>query len=294
LFDSQTKALFNFKPAADEPKKLEVRRYMDAGKGTKVVKRKAPPKPLIKSKPRAKKVVAPKPVKAKTQVKKVVAKKPAAKPLFAKKPAAKPLFAKKPAAKPLFGKKPAAKKPIVAKKKPIVAKKKPTVRPKPMMSLKPKPAKRAPAKRAPARRTRKASISTGMSLQETANLGYYAIIAGGFLLSAAILPGIADVALESIGIAYTLYFTYNYCLFEESRDEFKSTLVKIEDTTGLDIPAFFDVIIGAATSVTDKINVKQSEPKAYPKKDVVIEAKKETESTKEAATEEEEDKPEAF
>jgi hypothetical protein len=133
-----------------------------------------------------------------------------------------------------------------------------------------------------------------MSLQETANLGYYAIIAGGFLLSAAILPGIADVALESIGIAYTPYFTYNYCLFEESRDEFKSTLVKIEDTTGLDIPAFFDVIIGAATSVTDKINVKQSEPKAYPKKDVVIEAKKETESTKEAATEEEEDKPEAF
>jgi len=284
LFDSQTKALFNLKPAADEPKKLEVRRYMDAGKGTKVVKRKAPPKPLIKSKPRAKKVVAPKPVKAKTQVKKVVAKKPAAKPLFAKKPAAKPLFAKKPA----------AKKPIVAKKKPIVAKKKPTVRPKPMMSLKPKPAKRAPAKRAPARRTRKASISTGMSLQETANLGYYAIIAGGFLLSAAILPGIADVALEAIGIAYTLYFTYNYCLFEESRDEFKSTLVKIEDTTGLDIPAFFDIIIGAATSVTDKINVKQSEPKAYPKKDVVIEAKKETESTKEAATEEEEDKPEAF
>ena len=274
MFDSQTKALFNLKPSADEPKKLEVRRYMDAGKGTKVVKRKAPPKPLIKSKPRAKKVVAPKPVKAKTQVKKVVAKKPAAKPLFAKKPA--------------------AKKPIVAKKKPIVAKKKPTVRPKPMMSLKPKPAKRAPAKRVPARRARKASISTGMSLQETANLGYYAIIAGGFLLSAAILPGIADVALEAIGIAYTLYFTYNYCLFEESRDEFKSTLVKIEDTTGLDIPAFFDIIIGAATSVTDKINVKQSEPKAYPKKDVVIEAKKETESTKEAATEEEEDKPEAF
>jgi hypothetical protein len=101
------------------------------------------------------------------------------------------------------------------------------------------------------------------------------------LLSSAILPGIADVALEAIGILYTLYFTYNYCLFEESRDEFKSTLAKIESNTGLDIPAFFDFFVGAATSVTDKINI-QSTPKVYPKKKVVDEEEA-TEVTEEEA-----------
>ena len=242
--------MFNFTPA-DEPKKLEVRRYMDAGKGTKLVKRKAPPKPLYKSKPRAKKVTAPKPVKTKTQVKKVV-----------------------------------AKKPIVSKKKPVVSKKKPVVLKKPLVTKKPmvraKPVMRPkPVRRAAPRRTRPASINNGMSLQETADLGYYAIIAGAFLLSSAILPGIADVALEAIGILYTLYFTYNYCLFEESRDEFKNTLADIESNTGLDIPAFFDFFVGAATSVTDKINI-QSTPKVYPKKKVV-DTEEATEVTEEEA-----------
>ena len=96
------------------------------------------------------------------------------------------------------------------------------------------------------------------------------------------IPGIADVALEAIGILYTLYFTYNYCLFEESRDEFKNTLAKIESNTGLDIPAFFDFFVGAATSVTDKINIQQSTPKVYPKKKVV-DAEEATEVTEEEA-----------
>ena len=250
--------MFNFTPA-DEPKKLEVRRYMDAGKGTKLVKRKAPPKPLYKSKPRAKKVTAPKPVKTKTQVKKVVAKKP----IVSKK---KPIVSKK--------------KPVVSKKKPVVSKKKPLVTKKPMVRAKPV-MRPKPVRRAAPRRTRPASINNGMSLQETADLGYYAIIAGAFLLSAAILPGIADVALEAIGILYTLYFTYNYCLFEESRDEFKNTLADIESNTGLDIPAFFDFFVGAATSVTDKINI-QSTPKVYPKKKVV-DTEEATEVTEEEA-----------
>ena len=258
--------MFNFTPA-DEPKKLEVRRYMDAGKGTKLVKRKAPPKPLYKSKPRAKKVTAPKPVKTKTQVKKVVTKKP----IVAKK---KAIVSKK---KPVVPK----KKAIVSKKKPVVSKKKPLVTKKPMVRAKPV-MRPKPVRRAAPRRTRPASINNGMSLQETADLGYYAIIAGAFLLSSAILPGIADVALEAIGILYTLYFTYNYCLFEESRDEFKNTLAKIESNTGLDIPAFFDFFVGAATSVTDKINIQQSTPKVYPKKKVG-DAEEATEVTEEEA-----------
>ena len=258
--------MFNFTPA-DEPKKLEVRRYMDAGKGTKLVKRKAPPKPLYKSKPRAKKVTAPKPVKTKTQVKKVVTKKP----IVAKK---KAIVSKK---KPVVPK----KKAIVSKKKPVVSKKKPLVTKKPMVRAKPV-MRPKPVRRAAPRRTRPASINNGMTLQQTADLGYYAIIAGAFLLSSAILPGIADVALEAIGILYTLYFTYNYCLFEESRDEFKNTLAKIESNTGLDIPAFFDFFVGAATSVTDKINIQQSTPKVYPKKKVV-DAEEATEVTEEEA-----------
>ena len=277
--------MFNFTPA-DEPKKLEVRRYMDAGKGTKLVKRKAPPKPLYKSKPRAKKVTAPKPVKTKTQVKKVVTKKPIVskkKPIVSKK---KPVVPKKKAIvskkKPVVSKKPvASKKPVVSKKKPVVSKKKPLVTKKPMVRAKPV-MRPKPVRRAAPRRTRPASINNGMTLQQTADLGYYAIIAGAFLLSAAILPGIADVALEAIGILYTLYFTYNYCLFEESRDEFKNTLAKIESNTGLDIPAFFDFFVGAATSVTDKINIQQSTPKVYPKKKVV-DAEEATEVTEEEA-----------
>ena len=263
--------MFNFTPA-DEPKKLEVRRYMDAGKGTKLVKRKAPPKPLYKSKPRAKKVTAPKPVKTKTQVKKVVAKKP----IVSKK---KPIVSKK---KPVVPKKKAivSKKPVVSKKKPVVSKKKPLVTKKPMVRAKPV-MRPKPVRRAAPRRTRPASVNNGMSLQQTADLGYYATIAGAFLLSAAILPGIADVALEAIGILYTLYFTYNYCLFEESRDEFKNTLADIESNTGLDIPAFFDFFVGAATSVTDKINI-QSTPKVYPKKKVV-DTEEATEVTEEEA-----------
>ena len=277
--------MFNFTPA-DEPKKLEVRRYMDAGKGTKLVKRKAPPKPLYKSKPRAKKVTAPKPVKTKTQVKKVVTKKPIVskkKPIVSKKkavvPKKKAIVSKK---KPVVSKKPvASKKPVVSKKKPVVSKKKPLVTKKPMVRAKPV-MRPKPVRRAAPRRTRPASINNGMTLQQTADLGYYAIIAGAFLLSAAILPGIADVALEAIGILYTLYFTYNYCLFEESRDEFKNTLAKIESNTGLDIPAFFDFFVGAATSVTDKINIQQSTPKVYPKKKVV-DAEEATEVTEEEA-----------
>merc|ERR1712159_883802 len=177
--DVETKAMFNFTPA-DEPKKLEVRRYMDAGKGTKLVKRKAPPKPLYKSKPRAKKVTAPKPVKTKTQVKKVVTKKP----IVAKK---KAIVSKK---KPVVPKKKAIvskKKPVVSKKKPVVSKKKPLVTKKPMVRAKPV-MRPKPVRRAAPRRTRPASINNGMSLQETADLGYYAIIAGAFLLSSAILP----------------------------------------------------------------------------------------------------------
>ena len=277
--------MFNFTPA-DEPKKLEVRRYMDAGKGTKLVKRKAPPKPLYKSKPRAKKVTAPKPVKTKTQVKKVVAKKPIVskkKPIVSKKkpvvPKKKAIVSKKPVVskkKPVVSK----KKPVVSKKKPVVSKKKPLVTKKPMVRAKPV-MRPKPVRRAAPRRTRPASVNNGMSLQQTADLGYYAIIAGAFLLSAAILPGIADVALEAIGILYTLYFTYNYCLFEESRDEFKNTLADIESNTGLDIPAFFDFFVGAATSVTDKINI-QSTPKVYPKKKVV-DTEEATEVTEEEA-----------
>ena len=277
--------MFNFTPA-DEPKKLEVRRYMDAGKGTKLVKRKAPPKPLYKSKPRAKKVTAPKPVKTKTQVKKVVAKKPIVskkKPIVSKKkpvvPKKKAIVSKKPVVskkKPVVSK----KKPVVSKKKPVVSKKKPLVTKKPMVRAKPV-MRPKPVRRAAPRRTRPASVNNGMSLQQTADLGYYATIAGAFLLSAAILPGIADVALEAIGILYTLYFTYNYCLFEESRDEFKNTLADIESNTGLDIPAFFDFFVGAATSVTDKINI-QSTPKVYPKKKVV-DTEEATEVTEEEA-----------
>jgi hypothetical protein len=82
----------------------------------------------------------------------------------------------------------------------------------------------------------------------------------------AILPGIADVALETIGIAYTLYFTYNYLAFEESREKFKNTLENIESGTGIDIPSIFDSTIGALTDITSKVQ-SSNQPRAYPKKD---------------------------
>ena len=136
------------------------------------------------------------------------------------------------------------------------------MRRKPMVASKPKP---KPFARKPAQRPVRRSASS-KSLKETADLGFYAIIAGSFLLSVAILPGIADVALETIGIAYTLYFTYNYLAFEESREKFKNTLENIESGTGIDIPSIFDSTIGALTDITSKVQ-SSNQPRAYPKKD---------------------------
>jgi hypothetical protein len=126
---------------------------------------------------------------------------------------------------------------------------------------KPKPFVRKPAPKRPVQRS-----ASSRSLKETADLGYYAIIAGSFLLSVAVLPGIADVALETIGVAYTLYFTYNYLAFEESREKFKNTLENIESGTGIDIPSIFDSTIGALTDITSKVQ-SSNQPRAYPKKE---------------------------
>jgi len=131
---------------------------------------------------------------------------------------------------------------------------------KPMLVTKPRPA----VKKAPVRRASK-PINTNLTLKQTADLGYAGILAGSGLLALAILPSVADVALETVGIAYTLYFTYNYLLFEESRDEFKATLEDIESGTGIDIPAIFDGITSAVSDVAGKVN-SSSKPKAYPKK----------------------------
>ena len=135
-----------------------------------------------------------------------------------------------------------------------------------MLVSKPRPAvKKAPVRRpAPVRRAPK-PINTNLTLKQTADLGYAGILAGSGLLALAILPSVADVALETVGIAYTLYFTYNYLLFEESRDEFKATLEDIESGTGIDIPAIFDGITSAVSDVAGKVN-SSSKPKAYPKK----------------------------
>ena len=172
--------------------------------------------------------------------------------------------------------KPIVKKPIV--KKPIATK---VVR-KPLLNAKPRPAvKKAPVRRpAPVRRAPK-PINTNLTLQQTADLGYAGILAGSGLLALAILPSVADVALETIGIAYTLYFTYNYLLFEESRDEFKATLEDIESGTGINIPAIFDGITSAVSDVTSKVN-SSSKPKAYPKKtETVVSESAEEESSSE-------------
>ena len=253
---AQTKAIFGFgsstKADATKPK---VKGYMDAGAGTQkrtpVVKKVVKPRPVVaKKKPIVKKpLIASKP---KATVKKVVvAKKPLA------KKAVKPLMMTKKvvAKKPVVAKKIVAKKPMMATKK-VVAKK-PLVSRKPMMKAKPRPAGRRVAAKKP--------INTTMSLKQTADLGFAGIIAGSFLLSLAILPGIADVALETIGIAYTLYFTYNYLLFEESREDFKNTLEDLESSTGIDIPAIFDSAIGAVSSITDKVSTSSSKT-SYPKK----------------------------
>ena len=261
----QTKAIFGFgsstKADATKPK---VKGYMDAGAGTQ------------KRTPVVKKVVKPRPVVAKKKPIVVAKKKPIVKkPLIASKPKAtvkKVVVAKKPlakkAVKPLMmTKKVVAKKPVMATKKIVVKKpmmatkkvvaKKPLVSRKPMMKAKPRPAVRRVAAKKP--------INTTMSLKQTADLGFAGIIAGSFLLSLAILPGIADVALETIGIAYTLYFTYNYLLFEESREDFKNTLEDLESSTGVDIPAIFDSAIGAVSSITDKVSTSSSKT-SYPKK----------------------------
>ena len=235
-------ALFNFGgkssgAAGSSTQKAKVKGYMNAGSGTQ---KRVTTKPFsttkkVVSKPKPK----PKPVvKAKT-VKKVV------------KPIVK---------KPIVAKKPIVKKPIA--KKPMATK---VVR-KPMLVSKPRPAvKKAPVRRpAPVRRAPK-PINTNLTLKQTADLGYAGILAGSGLLALAILPSLADVALETVGIAYTLYFTYNYLLFEESRDEFKATLEDIESGTGIDIPAIFDGITSAVSDVAGKVN-SSSKPKAYPKK----------------------------
>jgi hypothetical protein len=250
-------ALFNFGgkssgAAGSSTQKANVKGYKDAGSGTqkRVMTKPFSTTKKVVSKPKPK----PKPmVKAKT-MKKVV----------------KPIV-KKPIVKKPIVKKPIAQKPIATK----------VVR-KPLLNAKPRPAvKKAPVRRpAPVRRAPK-PINTNLTLQQTADLGYAGILAGSGLLALAILPSVADVALETIGIAYTLYFTYNYLLFEESRDEFKATLEDIESGTGINIPAIFDGITSAVSDVTSKVN-SSSKPKAYPKKtETVVSESAEEESSSE-------------
>ena len=278
---SQTRAFFNFNSEYAEKNARGVKEFQKAG--SKRVYPVYDVQKLSGSRPKAKPKAKPSPAKknaaaksglfsfgtTKPTVKKPLVKKPllSTKPTVKKPLAKKPLLSTKPMAKkpmvkkPLLSTKPMAKKPMV--KKPLVKKPLLSTKPKakPMMVYNKKPAfKPAVAK------TRPVSSSSSRSLEETANLGFIAIIAGSFLLSVAILPGVADVALESIGIAYTLYFTYNYLLFEESRNEFRNTLDQFANGTGIDIPAFFDGVISAVSSVTDKL----SEPKSYPKKTVVV------------------------
>ena len=202
-----------------------------------VSKPKATQKFVVAKKPLAKKAVKP------TATMKAVAKKPTV--------ATKKIVAKK----PMMATKVVAKKPLVAAKKP-------------MMMSKPKMAVRSS-------KSASKSMNTTMTLKETADLGFAGIIAGSFLLSLAILPGIADVALETVGIAYTLYFTYNFLLFEESREDFKKSLADLESSTGIDIPAIFDSTIGAVSALTDKMA--SSSSASYPKKaDEPMMATKET------------------
>ena len=225
---SQTRAFFNFNSEYAEKNARGVKEFQKAG--SKRVYPVYDVQKLSGSRPKAKPKAKPSPAKKNAAAKSGLFSFGTTKPTVKKPLVKKPLLSTKPKAKPMmvYNKKPAFK-PAVAKTRPV-------------------------------------SSSSSRSLEETANLGFIAIIAGSFLLSVAILPGVADVALESIGIAYTLYFTYNYLLFEESRNEFRNTLDQFANGTGIDIPAFFDGVISAVSSVTDKL----SEPKSYPKKTVVV------------------------
>ncbi|OUS48354.1 hypothetical protein BE221DRAFT_144088 [Ostreococcus tauri] len=250
---TETRAFFNFNSGYAEKNARGVKEFQKAGSKRVYpvydVQKLSGSRP--KAKPKAKPSTAKKNAAAKSGLFSFGTTKPTVKKPLVKKPLAKKPMAKKPMAKKPMAKKPMVKKPLLSTKP----------KAKPMMVYNKKPAfKPAVAK------TRPVSSSSSRSLEETANLGFIAIIAGSFLLSVAILPGVADVALESIGIAYTLYFTYNYLLFEESRNEFRNTLDQFANGTGIDIPAFFDGVISAVSSVTDKL----SEPKSYPKKTVVV------------------------
>ena len=241
---SQTRAFFNFNSEYAEKNARGVKEFQKAG--SKRVYPVYDVQKLSGSRPKAKPKAKPSPAKKNAAAKSGLFSFGTTKPTVKKPLVKKPLLSTKPTVK-----KPLAKKPLLSTKP----------KAKPMMVYNKKPAfKPAVAK------TRPVSSSSSRSLEETANLGFIAIIAGSFLLSVAILPGVADVALESIGIAYTLYFTYNYLLFEESRNEFRNTLDQFANGTGIDIPAFFDGVISAVSSVTDKL----SEPKSYPKKTVVV------------------------
>ena len=246
---SQTRAFFNFNSEYAEKNARGVKEFQKAG--SKRVYPVYDVQKLSGSRPKAKPKAKPSPAKKNAAAKSGLFSFGTTKPTVKKPLVKKPLLSTKPMAKKPMVKKPLAKKPLLSTKP----------KAKPMMVYNKKPAfKPAVAK------TRPVSSSSSRSLEETANLGFIAIIAGSFLLSVAILPGVADVALESIGIAYTLYFTYNYLLFEESRNEFRNTLDQFANGTGIDIPAFFDGVISAVSSVTDKL----SEPKSYPKKTVVV------------------------
>ena len=246
---SQTRAFFNFNSEYAEKNARGVKEFQKAG--SKRVYPVYDVQKLSGSRPKAKPKAKPSPAKKNAAAKSGLFSFGTTKPTVKKPLVKKPLLSTKPMAKKQMVKKPLAKKPLLSTKP----------KAKPMMVYNKKPAfKPAVAK------TRPVSSSSSRSLEETANLGFIAIIAGSFLLSVAILPGVADVALESIGIAYTLYFTYNYLLFEESRNEFRNTLDQFANGTGIDIPAFFDGVISAVSSVTDKL----SEPKSYPKKTVVV------------------------
>ena len=246
---SQTRAFFNFNSEYAEKNARGVKEFQKAG--SKRVYPVYDVQKLSGSRPKAKPKAKPSPAKKNAAAKSGLFSFGTTKPTVKKPLVKKPLLSTKPMAKKPMVKKPLVKKPLLSTKP----------KAKPMMVYNKKPAfKPAVAK------TRPVSSSSSRSLEETANLGFIAIIAGSFLLSVAILPGVADVALESIGIAYTLYFTYNYLLFEESRNEFRNTLDQFANGTGIDIPAFFDGVISAVSSVTDKL----SEPKSYPKKTVVV------------------------
>lgn len=190
--------------------------------------------------------------------------KPAAKPAAKKAGAAKPAFsfgASKPAgAKKAAAKKAAAPKPLfsfggssttkkaVGTKKVTVQKsagskynikktagttikKKPLVRAKPIATVNVATPPAAPKVTAP----KEPREPTTYDKETVEKVGLGAVIAGGFLVSLAVLPAIVDTALEVIGVGYTAYFTYNYLTNSSSRDEFGKKLDEIEDQTGINL-----------------------------------------------------------